>query len=209
MIELFPLTEISKQIVGSKALLKMLLDPENDTDGSLAQMAKGNLKVSKKIAKAQLSVLSGYDTDKIEQMWKSLKAFLKIKDEFQQQRMEWIFGVADTSKNIANKPRGSYGILNIKEIDDKIVWYKSFLAANQTSLLGKLVESKEHHHSVVLFSIRELIELCIDDDAIFKYLYTMKPYCYQHARFFDWIEPYTEERADYVQRSGAYSAFIQ
>ena len=43
MLELFPLTEISSQIISSKALLNMLLDPENDTDGSLAQMAKGNL----------------------------------------------------------------------------------------------------------------------------------------------------------------------
>ena len=52
MIELYPLSEISKQIISSKAMLKMLMDPENDLDGSLAQMAKGNLKISKKIAKA-------------------------------------------------------------------------------------------------------------------------------------------------------------
>ena len=61
----------------------MLMDPENDVDGSLALMAKGNFKISKKIAKAQLATLSGYDTDKIEAQWKSLKSFLKIKDEFQ------------------------------------------------------------------------------------------------------------------------------
>ena len=44
----------------------MLMDPENDVDGSLALMAKGNIKISKKIAKAQLSTIAGYDTDKIE-----------------------------------------------------------------------------------------------------------------------------------------------
>ena len=66
MIELYPLSEISKQIISSKAMLKMLMDPENDLDGSLAQMAKGNLKISKKIAKAQLSTIAGNESDKLE-----------------------------------------------------------------------------------------------------------------------------------------------
>jgi hypothetical protein len=66
MIELYPLSEISKQIISSKAMLKMLMHPENDLDGSLAQMAKGNLKISKKIAKAQLSTIAGHEADKLE-----------------------------------------------------------------------------------------------------------------------------------------------
>ena len=58
-------------------------------------------------------------------MWKSLNAFLKIKDEFQQQRLEWILGVADAKKNLNNKPNGSYGVGNIREIDDQVTVYKS------------------------------------------------------------------------------------
>ena len=113
MIELYPLSEISKQIIGSKAMLKMLMDPENDLDGSLAQMAKGNLKISKKIAKAQLTTIAGYDSDKLESIWKSIKSFLKIKDEYQQHRLEWIFGIADLSKSLRPEP-GSFGVDNIK-----------------------------------------------------------------------------------------------
>lgn len=58
-------------------------------------------------------------------MWKSLNAFLKIKDEFQQQRLEWILGVADACKEFKNKPYGSYGVGNIREIDERVTVYRT------------------------------------------------------------------------------------
>jgi hypothetical protein len=110
--------------------------------------------------------------------------------------MEWIFGIADLSKSLNPSP-GSFGVDNIKLIEDKVYNFKSMLHPDHKCLLGRLVDIKEHSHTIVLYSIREILELCVDDDVIFKYLYNMAPYSYKDARFFDWITPYCDERAEY------------
>ena len=66
---------------------------------------------------------------------------------------------------------GSYGIQPNKNIDEKIYSYRSYVSETKSCLLGRIIENKDSNHTIVLFSLREIIELCIEDDAIFNFIY--------------------------------------
>lgn len=107
-----------------------------------------------------------------------------------------------------NTNLGSYGVPQGKTIDEKIANYRSYVSDNKQCLLGRILENKDSNHTIVLFSLREIIELCIDDDAIFNYVYNMKPHTYQYARFLDWLIPYIDDRADHLAKQTYRSIFI-
>ena len=109
MIEQHPLSENAQAILGNRALMKILMNPKNDTTGSLSSMCKDNKKLSKKMAKLHLKNINDEDMlSTLDAALKSLRSFMLIKDDLQQTRMDWIFGVPHTKRQAVEKKKQKF-----------------------------------------------------------------------------------------------------
>ena len=44
--------------------------------------------------------------------------------------------------------------------------------------------------------MQELIKLCLSDDGIARYVYSMPAHTYQYARYVDWFREYLEDQVN-------------
>ena len=58
----------------------------------LANMCRGNYKLSRKVSKVFIKAFNTSNSDNLKSYLKALKPFLRSEDEFKQQKLEWVFG---------------------------------------------------------------------------------------------------------------------
>lgn len=80
-----------------KDILAKMIEPGEgssaDFSDVLETMARDNVKVSKKMAKAYLKGVNKHGIDSLVSSLKQIRKFLAINDSLKQSRLEWIFGI--------------------------------------------------------------------------------------------------------------------
>ena len=87
-----------------------------------------------------------------------------------------------------------YGHQTLAKISEKYVTYKSgiSLGPSDNCLLERLMSCKGIMEGLAAKILKEILHLCIEDDAICKYVYEMAPPTLQYARYSDFFQPYIE-----------------
>ena len=94
-----------------------------------------------------------------------------------------------------------YGLHTTKEINDAAYTYTSGIIKNSDDpLLKQILYCKGKQDTLCCRALQELMYLCVADDSIFRYVYTMEPYSYQYARFSDWFLTYTLDQKKSVEK---------
>ena len=50
--------------------------------------------------------------------------------------------------------------------------------------------------------LKEMVHLCLSDDTICRYIYTMQSPTFQYARYSDWFFTYAEQQKKHIQAIG-------
>jgi len=124
-----------------------------------------------------------------------LKGVLTIEDTLQEKRLEWLFGIPQPLKGIAqlsanSKPHEQfkYGLSLVDSVKDDIFEYISPLNYNNRyeSLLALLWK---HRKTFEIQPIKCLLDLMCSSTRIFNYVTSLPSPSYQYAKYTDWIKP--------------------
>ena len=80
-------------------------------------------------------------------------------------------------------------------VNDDSVTYTTACLKQQSdgdSLLTKIIESRKRTDAFSILAIQTLIELCLEDDIIARYVYDVMPPIFAQAHFYDFIEEFLE-----------------
>jgi hypothetical protein len=141
---------------------------------------------------------------------------LLIKDSLQQQRLEWVFGVSMIkTESKYRSTKYQYGHETIIRVNDQSVNYITTLASsigagNMICVLERLLTQKGRSDEFCLKAIKDLLSLCIKDQAIADYIHKQSPPTYQLSRYTDWFQQYIQGIIDdnekYSNNASSYSA---
>lgn len=111
----------------------------------MANMCKGNYKLSRKVSKVFIKAFNTSNSDNLRSYLKALKPFLRIDDEFKQQKLEWVFGFTQIQhKKTYREDKYKYGLEFVDRINEEAYTYMSPLIAgpNEESLFAQLYKCK-------------------------------------------------------------------
>lgn len=181
MVAKYPLSPEETAIVSHKEILQKMIDPPegSDTDFTdlLLAMCKNNRKLSKKMAKAYLKGISKSQTDISGKNLQAVKRFLQIEDDLKQIRIEWIFGHPQLSHKANYRTRQqNYGIDLVEGLESEYYVYKSECAKQGVEpFLQQIYKLKGRMETLCVQSVLVLMEMCLLDDDICKYIIRMSP----------------------------------
>lgn len=149
-----------------------------------------------------------------------MKQYLTIDDDYFQQRMEWIFGVADqvvksNSYQMYNQ-QPKAGVAFADSISTQICRYFSPILKSASSLYGSkesalqaLLTNKRSQSQAVLSSLKAILEAMLVDKKrrVLQYLQCMDAPTYQFARYWDWIKPWVENEVNMNTKNQHISAY--
>jgi hypothetical protein len=95
-------------------------------------------------------------------------------------------------------------------INDPIYEFKSsaIVTGEKFGLLGQLSDAKKKRlEENVCFGIKELVQMCLEDDDIMTYVYNSPAPSAQHARYQDWFFEYARDIIAAIDRLPA-TAYI-
>ena len=77
--------------------------------------------------------------------------------------------------------------------------FKSSIVKNAQGegLLSDMFRAQRVRQEFTIHSLREVLNLCIEDEEICEYIYNMPPPSYQFARYCDWFEPFAIEQREH------------
>jgi len=161
----------------------------------LANICKGNMKFSKKVAKIFVKVINASTYDNVRNYLKALKPFCLVKDELQQIRLEWVFGIRQilTRKDYMEK-NYKFGLELVYKINDEAFTYVSPIinSHNEEALLMQLLKCKGRLDTFAVNCLKEMLSLMVKDEAICRFIYNSGPPTFQYSRYTDWILPYLD-----------------
>lgn len=106
--------------------------------------------------------------------------------------MEWIFGVPQvlSKPNFRTKVQ-QYGIELIELISDEYIQFKSGCVKGVAdAFLGQLFKAKGRMDSSCIAGLLNLVEMCVEDETVAKYVFSQPSPSLQYARYTDWFFPY-------------------
>jgi len=80
-------------------------------------------------------------------------------------------------------------------VNDDSVTYQSACLKMQSdgdSLLTKIIEGRKRTDAFSILAVQMLIELCLEDDLIARYVYDTMPPIFAQAHFYDFFEDFLE-----------------
>lgn len=95
-----------------------------DYSDVLMEMARDNIKVSKKMVQAFLKGMAKSDAKALNSALMGAASFIKIEDSLKLQRLEWIFGIAQVNNSYVKQ---KMGVENIELVGDEYCKFKSGL----------------------------------------------------------------------------------
>lgn len=146
LIAKYPLSPNIQQMLSSGVILAKIVEDNaqnKDFGAMLTSMCKDNYRMTKKLAKIFFKAFNQNSTDKIAVYLKALMEFVLIKDEFQVQRLEWLFGIPQIKTfNGYNSLKYSYGVEVVERINDHAYNFVTTLSPNLqgTSMESSLLE---------------------------------------------------------------------
>lgn len=199
MLERYPLDEKNQAVVSHRDILQKMIEPgDGDFSDVLTEMAKDNVKVSKKMAKTYLKSVSKTTTDQLNQALRKISNYLKIEDGLKQQRLEWIFGIPQiNSKPDFRTQRHRYGVELLQMVSDEYCQFKSGCVKGiQDGFLGALFKDKGRMETQCCIALRALLEIMAADDEVARFVFDQPAPSIQYARYTDWFFPYAEALLD-------------
>ena len=166
-----------------------------DFSGVLTGMAYENIKISKKMAQAYLKGLNKTGIEPIILSLKQIRHFLKINDSLKKLRLEWIMGIPQviSKQNFRNRQQ-QYGLELVELISDEYIQFKSCCVKGITdAFLGQLFKAKGRMETQCIIGLRYLIEMCLEDEEVAKFVYQSPSPSMQYARYTDWFFLYAEQ----------------
>lgn len=195
MLERYPLDELQQAVVSHKDILQKMIEPgDGDFSDVLTEMARDNVKISKKMAKTYLKSVSKTTTDQLNQSLVNIAAFLRIKDSLKMQRLEWIMGIPQlNSKPDFRTQRQRYGVELLQMVSEEYCTFKSGVVKGvQDGFLGSLFKDKGRMETQCCVGLRALLEIMHDDEDVARYVFNQPAPSIQYARYTDWFFPYAE-----------------
>lgn len=196
----YPMSDLEKQMILHHDLLKTMLGSataSKEFGQCVANMCKGDAKLTKKVTKVFLSSIEQAHVDTVKGYLKALKPFLRSDDGLKMQKLEWVFGVPEPVQRKAyGGTRPKYGLQLADKInEDSIAFLSPILyGATDEALIAQILKCKGRHEVQCISCLKELLSLMRKDDDVARYLYHLPPNSYQCARFTDWFRPYLEEQ---------------
>lgn len=198
LMDKYPLEEKDQAIVSHKDILQKMIEPGEganaDFSDVLFNMAKDNLKVSKKMAQSYLKGVNKTSIEALTMALKQIREFLKIDDGHKQLRLEWIFGIPQVlSKPNFRTRQQQYGLELLELISEEYMQFKSCCVKGiSDAFLGQLFKAKGRMETQCVIGVKNLIEMCLDDDDVAEFIYKSPSPSLQYARYPDWFFPYAE-----------------
>jgi hypothetical protein len=181
LLNKYPMTEVTKQMIASKDMLAKMMEPTGSSDSSkeVILMCLNNLSMSKKVAKLLIKGINQYQVEKVTKYLKLLKRFLLLNDDFKLTRIEWTLGVPQLiHKKQFREKTYQYGLELVDKINDEAYNFETSLFKGSTSedaLLTQLLKIRKQQESVCMIALRCLLKLCVNDPLICKYVYNCAP----------------------------------
>jgi hypothetical protein len=148
LLEKHPLNEIEKKLFLHQDLLKVMMGQAQGAKQfgqCLANMCKGNFKLSKKVSKVFIKAFNNSNPENLKSYLMALKPFLRLNDEFKLQKLEWVFGFTQlVHKKTYREDKYKYGLEFVDRINEDAYTYMSPLIAgpNEESLFSQLYKCK-------------------------------------------------------------------
>ena len=216
LVEKYPLSDLTIQMMQNKEILSKILEANSankDFDVQLTSMCINNFEMTRKIAKVFLKSVNQPNIDRVSLYLKSLKKFLLIDDSLKTQRLEWIFGVSQliSKSKFRQNNKYEYGVELVERINDEAYVYVSTLMSTSTeeSLMTLLLKQRGRMDTFCVKALKDLIQLCLKDIEIARYIYRQAPPSYQYSRYSDWFKSYIETQQMELEKSSmaAYSYY--
>lgn len=173
-------------------------DQNHDFCRAMGHLCYKDLPFSKKVI-AKLLKCIGFATDE------SLKGLLGIveeialvKDEFQMQRLEYLFGFGFLMHAKDSEGNIIYGrqLQEVRSSQDEVYLVISTLDARTSTdgLIHLLWNYHKRFENCALACLTHVLDLANKDETVARYLAQLPAYDYTMARFTDFIRPYLLER---------------
>lgn len=176
LIEQYPLSLIVQQMMSSGIILAKIVEDNaqnKDFGAMLTSMCKGNYRMTKKLSKIFLKAFNQNSAEKIAVYLKALMEFLLIQDEFQIQRLEWIFGIPQIKTfNAYRSIKYQYGVECVERINDQAYNFVTTLSSTlqaatvETCLLERIIAQRGRLDDFCIKGVKDLMTLCIADRNI-------------------------------------------
>jgi len=158
-------------------------------------------KFSKRISKLLLHGISRGDFEKVKSYLDVVTQLAIIKDEFQQSRLEWLFGVGILNSFTAlktddqNEVITKVGVPALHSMTDETYSFKSALIQDSIddSLLHLLWRYKGRMDTYTVNCLYGLLNLISLDDYVAEFFAKLPSPTYVYARYTDWFLPYLEK----------------
>lgn len=154
-----------------------------------------NLLLSERIAIVLLQRLRELNAEYVDSVLQLITFFLRVEDEFQYQRMEWILGVPHMSHRSDSSAIANFGLYAAKNLDDQIVDYISILSydvIDRLPLLQYIIQANKDS----LLSIHKgfhclkcLLLMMDTSDSVLRFVLEQPAYCATYANFIDFFKP--------------------
>lgn len=123
------------------------------------------------------------------------REFLKIDDSLKLQRLEWLFGIPQVNSQHTYMKKVKVGLPAIELVSDEYFKFKSGLSKGTTStdgFLGLLFKAKGKLEIQCIAGVSSLVEMCVEDESVARYVFSQPSPSVQYARYSDWLFPYAE-----------------
>jgi len=159
-----------------------------------------NEKYSKSVVKI---ILKGINANLLQHFNKYILIIdniLQLSDSLQQERFEWILGVASMSHDIRQSQVKlksfeyiKIALMLVNDIKEKLFDYLSPLSYKSlyNSLLGLLLIEREHLYL--------LVNMMLNNKTLLHYIVLLPPPTYQYSSFFDFIKFHIEHNKDVIE----------
>ena len=133
-----------------------------------------------------------------------------LKDGLRLARFEWIFGVPQVvvKKNHQRKFI-EIGLDAIDFVNNEAYHFKSgVIKGAGDALLTDIFKAQKTRVEMTIYSMHEIISMCIEDEEICDYIYHMPAPTHQYTRYCDWFEPFClEQRVHLIEQSQRFQNF--
>jgi hypothetical protein len=143
---------------------------KKDFGAQVSGMCFENPTMTRKMAKIFVKAINQPGVEKQSLYLKALKKFILINDSLKQQRLEWVFGVAQL---VHNKQGGaaytySFGIETVDRLNDEAYTYVTNLLTTSSSrsedaLLSTLLKGRGRLDTFCCKALKDLLSLCVKD----------------------------------------------
>lgn len=187
---------------------------EADQVGKLiAHWSYGSREESELFANVFLTGINTSDFDEVQPYLTALHHFLRVQDDLQQERLEWMFGVTSVidatpapNANVLSDSTApgapptdlpEVGVHALKWSKDQVFDYYSTLIwhnFNQESVLSIVWKHSDKSANFTLLCIKEILTLMKEDQIIMKYIARQGPPTYGYARYTDWFGEFVQKK---------------